>query len=216
MRETALRVYPRGFMGSATKDAPMRTAKGGGFTVSQLYRADSNQLEPLGSTNPEIDSLYQLMSTTPLVIGDIGFKEKVISEALVAFGTDHLSSWVDYQNKSPYLGDLHKEFITDTLCFIATGKRRMSLFTWISLLDDKGRNDGKNLSVKEPRGLVTEYEKNMISSWFEGHGRLKPHIVDSINEWLMQDNGLNDLVVTLAILFGEFKDGSFKSNKIAS
>lgn len=89
--------------------------------------------------------------------------------------------------RNEFYSDLHYEFLKDTVEFIKTGKRSMSIRTWMQLL-----------SV--PRGKMSKkYVGNTTYT-------MKPNYYQSlsIQQWISQDNGFVDLVYSLHIIFGKY------------
>lgn len=185
------RVYPRGFLGAALGDlikAPERAYS------SQLkmhtYHPDwFKNAKTTREVNRNIESMWRHMNDHHLAIDDIEFREKILKIALNAFGASDFHQWVSIQMSGPSTGDIHMDFLQDTLNFIDTGRRRMNLHTWTTML-----------SMTEITHNETP-DEGQFAWFFKGNRNVK--LVDVIQRWCGQPNGFADLAQTLHVLFGE-------------
>ena len=198
-KEDGFRMYPRGFLGGSISPQLERTNKPFGDTDKSRHQYAINQHNGEGSiaANPQVESLYADLIKNAVKIGSPEFRTEALKVALSAFGTADFLEWFGTQYTSPAASSLHNDFLLDTLKFISTGTRNMSVETWASLLSitDEGNNIGKvPEKAKEFFGL-NQYE--VFSS-----ARVNVNLVDVIQNWCSKPNGLLDMINTLHILFG--------------
>ncbi len=113
---------------------------------------------------------------------------EIVKKAVQLFGSNNLYSFVQANLLyNRFKSDLHWEFLKDTIQFIKTGKRSMSMSTWQSLLV---LPNGKLSKTHSPK---TTYSMN--PSEYSGA---------TIQKWLTQDNGLADLTYSMRIIFGRY------------
>lgn len=191
-----LRVYPRGFLGANVgvriKDTlrPFNSLLQTHQYHPDMFKAPSMSVE----VNWNIEEMYRYMLKTRLAMDDFMFRDKMVRLALFSFGTSDWYSWVNAQFKGPATGELHAEFIEDTLIYIKTGKRRMHPHTWASLLQlsDIGTN------VQDMAGVKGFFEDPY------NRGKIKAYsVVDIIQMWCGHEGGFEDLAHTLHVLFGD-------------
>lgn len=92
--------------------------------------------------------------------------------------------WLRLVKQSPYLKGRPTDFIKDTLRFIETGKREISVTNWEELLVDNPPRDDY---------YVSPLEINFSNPTF---------VSDIIVLWCVQPEGFSDMICTLEILFG--------------
>jgi hypothetical protein len=186
-----LRMYPRGFLGLATAPQTDRTPSAIRDAIGFMhYRVNENQVKKVSiPPNANVEELYtQYIKRNPIT-NSLGFRNRVVMTALAAFGTRSFAGWYHSQHQSPACGDMHNRFLTDTLQFIREGRRNMTLETWTSLLVMTDEGD----LIGEPSDYSEEFFKYPHNSEL---------LIDVIQSWCSWPNGLEDLLGTLHILFG--------------
>ena len=197
--ENKLRLYPRGFLGGDISPQVERTKEPFKDEINSM-RYSVNQHNSSGNSivaNPHVEALYAALIKNNIKINDPTFRTKILTVAMTAFGTNNFLIWVLSQYNSPAASDLHNNFILDTLHYIEYGSRDMSLENWMALLTitDEGNNIGTiNDKVKEFFGVNKDAPI--------GLAKLNIQLVDIIQKWCSKPNGLEDLIGTLHILFG--------------
>lgn len=126
------------------------------------------------------------------------FRRQAIEAAYEAFGTTFFKEWYDHQKDSPYFTEMHQDFLRDTLQFLETGERKFHLETWDALLS------------RDCAEKATETDYNEIEVEFFGLPqagiirKVRPYrLPDLICKWTKQEEGFQDLIYTLFILFGK-------------
>lgn len=118
------------------------------------------------------------------------FRSKVVRAAKHNFG--RFDTWLKEQADEALLYGRRDDFMRDTLNFISTGRRRISVVNWMDLLeeDPEMRRDLVNVDLMDQ---YKQYGLNLHST---------PQI---IARWCAQPKGFDDMLCTLNILFGPKK-----------
>lgn len=189
-------VYPRGFLGfNIGLPVEKRGANTAKLLESVRFNKDVDETR-LVISNKKVEELYLAVQTAQCTTKSFDFRERILLVALHAFGTTSFLDWLILQEKSPYLTDIHQRFINDTLNFIQTGRRGMSIVTWKSFIRVREVNAGDTTPALNTR------------SYFNINGPVdtraqKFSLVENINAWVRQEGGFEDLLFTLHILFGD-------------
>lgn len=121
---------------------------------------------------------------------DWGYTEKVLESAIRLFG--NFEDWLTLQRQNPKIVGYNLEFLVDTLRFIRTGQRELSIATWEQLLTEA---TGPQLSPLKTNArpsdlqLLPEERKYQI-----------------FKTWLSKPNGVTDMIQTLHLVFGHSRD----------
>ena len=195
------RLYPRGFLGGTIDPQLERTNSPYGDPDKTRHQYAINQHKnDAGSllSSPHVDALYVDLIKNSVKFESPEFRTEALRVALSAFGTNNFLIWFTTQYSSPAASGIHNDFLLDTLKFISTGSRNMSVETWASILTitDEGNNIGRiPEKAKEFFGL-NQYD--VFSS-----AKVNVMLVDVIQKWCSHPGGLLDMVNTLHILFGD-------------
>lgn len=165
-----VQIYPRGYSSIRTTVNPTFVNSDGDETLSQLYR------------------LYVSRSVNT---DSWEFRKRVIACVSPFFG--ELELWFSQQYvENNFVYGLNFEFLQDTLRFIRTGKREMSVLTWLELVLD---------NPKVILGSANRHRLSLVS--------LTPFEQEDFKEggmlarWLSYPSGFDDLVMSSYLLFGE-------------
>jgi hypothetical protein len=191
-------IYPRGYLGAVLapriekSPAPFESEYRKLQNNLNLFQSSAGQI----AVNENVESLYSKYIRNSYKAESFDFRKLVLITALGAFGTDAFDFWYLKQFESPSVGDMHRRFLEDCLRFILTGRREMTLETWDSLIDysDAG----------ELRAPVSEYTAEFFGITSNGYVRQRRNtmLVDVLQDWCAQPNGLEDLLLSLHVLFG--------------
>lgn len=189
-----LRIYPRGFLGASLGEQVKPTERASASDLRSFnyhpdwFKAASGNKE----INRNVEMIWRHLNTNTFQINDMAFRKEVLRVALHAFGTKDFMDWVLINRAGPSTGEMHMEFIADTLNFIQNGKRDLTLHNWIGMLSnsDITHNTTKDFNFTE---------------FFVGPDKVARNInlVDVIQRWCAQEDGFLDMAVTLHVLFGE-------------
>lgn len=191
MTTGSFQVYNRGFLGRMVHEAPP-PQKPYVATMPPRLQYDANVFQappPHVTINSAVEELYAQYTKIAANVNSFEFHQRVLQEALRAFGTASFLEWVYIQKNSPTVSYLHSKFLIDTIQFIRTGKRSMLLETWEILLTNP---------VK-----TTEWEdahSHALALKNEGY---HTGVRDIILHWCQQPGGIVDLLTTLHVLFGD-------------
>ncbi|WP_233875182.1 hypothetical protein [Paraburkholderia adhaesiva] len=202
------RLYPRGFLGKILPprlvvkprpfDVRIRTTPIAGIVVPQQITADANAA---------VEMLYAQYIKRAAATMSFEFREKILIVALDAFGTASFSDWYATQAESPSFGDTHQRFLDDTLRFIRHGRRNLSLEAWASfLLPSEGGTRPVGASefgdAAESSEVAGEFFSYMQSAQPVTAGATTVLLADVIQQWTSRPGGIEDLLGTLHLLFG--------------
>lgn len=190
MPNFALKIYPSGFLGAEnvthTKPIDLENIKKTLFSAMNIANPDGH------TANLAVLQMYKKYIGNETAHKSFQFKEEVLKIALSAFGTDSVYVWVAAQKRSPYYGKWHSRWIDETLSFVLEGKNRdLSPPNWIGLLATPGC-DGDKLPSPTVSKLL-------------GGSNAELSIQTFILEWVRRPGGIDDLIQSLNILFGDRK-----------
>lgn len=136
----------------------------------------------------KIHDLFMEFVNFPGRAGYWEFRRKVVQEGLRLFTGNY--NWFIRQDSNAQVTGYAYEFLQDTLRFVATGRRRLSIHTWPSML------------MEDPDGGLTLVEnRHDIRQLFHAlHLSTSPEAM--IQKWLSQKDGFDDMMYTLHLLFG--------------
>lgn len=177
--------YPRGFETYAKCRLFTRGYEYHSQPVLKLKRGDA-----------EVSHIYDLYINRSMQVTGWKFKQDVIQTTKRLFG--HMDVWAKnniLQNDALY--GVNVDFIIDTIGFIKTGKRSLSLLTWIGLVEECPVSDPQKKQIRN-------YKQDIIES-------VGPHW---LSDWLSHEDGFNDMLCSINLLFGNvnipkgFKDST--------
>lgn len=192
-------IYARGFPGCAALAVSVERA-----TARTPFPSIFTTSAPVISVtvNPQIMRSYEQLVRGDLKAQSFDFKERVIREAIKAFGVESLGVWLRHTLQQSTVTQTHIDFVEDFLNFAIYGKQRRLLpQTWETLIVGQTRGS-------DPL-LIPDVIKRFLGSTDVGHGICAEQIDYSIPvfiaRWLTNPTGFSDLVVTLNTLFGDFQ-----------
>lgn len=119
------------------------------------------------------------------------FHRSVLINALRLFGD--LREWAVEQLSNPNIVGYNRQFVTDTMNFIETGKRELSVATWADLVSEGGA--GHHAHAIPQRLLDTKLLSTSSDTSLQ-----------MLQKWVSQPNGFEDLINTLHLLFGKARN----------
>ena len=184
-------LYPRGFLGVplgtgvARKVPPFSELNNAlQYDVSILNRQEKQR-----PGNARVEKLYTALTRGERHIDSAKFREELFEVFFSAFGTSNFQTWFQLQKYSPLYTDMAHRFLEDTIRFLHTGRRQISIQNWSTLINyshdlhvDKGDSD-----------LVKEFFG--ISDRFTTRTAQNHNLVDIAQKFWTQ-GGLTDLVYT--------------------
>lgn len=141
--------------------------------------------------DPRVHELYLEFTNFPRRAVIWEFRKKVIDLAQSLFAGNF--NWFIRQDKNAAITDQNYMFLLDTVRFIATGRRRLSIYTWPTLL-----------SYNVPVGNTVD-ARNEISQLFIDLA-LGTDVNTVIQKWLSHPKGFDDMMYTLNMLFGNIPE----------
>lgn len=145
-----------------------------------------------------VTDLYKKWCANPAILKDTTIREQIIKAAKIHFSLigarlNSIEKWIRLQNESPFLSQLHVQFLNETLIYVLFDlKRTIETPQWIRLLD--GRNSVKNAEITTDKFFSNvNNDASFIS---------KINLSDFLTEWLCRDKGFEDLLLSLYVIFG--------------
>lgn len=192
----AMSMYPRGFLGAIPRARVEPIPRPFEERLRQrtlslnlrLARPNASNLVP----NYDVEELFDKLINGLDVIGDFGYREKLLVTAIGAWGTTNFKTWYDTQGKSPAFGKLHQQFMDDCLAFIMTGERGMRVEVWNQLL-----THDNSVNVKQERS-------DIYRAFFGNNGTYSTSVTEVIQRWVSWPGGFEDLMLSLHVFFGKY------------
>lgn len=158
------------------------------------FAIDKDHLKPknLYFYNDDVSKLYQEWSADSTLLRKFEFRERLLLAAIQSFGTNSFYDWVQLQSKPETTGNLHLQFLLETLDFIARGERQLNVVQWLSLL---------NADVKT-RSVNFEFDKYFDQSKHNKTIFGNAGMVYILQEWTSRVDGFQDLLISLQVIFG--------------
>lgn len=130
-----------------------------------------------------VDMIYSDLTDHRFNTRSYEFQKRVVDCALRLFGD--FRGWTADQQDNPDVAGYNVLFIDDTLEYIKTGQRQMSPMTWIGLLNE---GDSKDKAVI--RFALKEVPVKSATT------------IEILQQWCAHPDGVEDLALTLYVLFG--------------
>jgi hypothetical protein len=121
-----------------------------------------------------------------------------LTKLAVRLGFGATLGFVRDNQTNSLLKDRYREFAIDTLNYIATGQRSYSLHTWRALLG-QSTDYGEAIWGDEHTGWISE--ENILPAV-----KLNRDHSTYASQWLSYEDGFEDMMYSLAILFGDHCD----------
>lgn len=189
--------YPRGFQGFDI-GIPIETK---GDTIKQALKNTSynrtGQDLRFVISNKNVENIWTQMVNGVGFTSNFDFREKIIANALSAFGTESFLEWIELQDSNNALTDMHRRFINDTFTFIETGRRAMTIHSWANTVYVR------EVTAKDSLPEIRKSQFFNLSAPLEY--RRRPTIAEIVTRWVCHPNGFDDLAGTLHILFGDYE-----------
>jgi hypothetical protein len=167
-----------------------------------LAKADRRTNNPFHH-HREVDSIFKAYEDTAMLLRDFDFRQRVLSVAKRAFGEKSLHHWCELQRHSPYLTTMHRRFIYDTLGYIYSGRREVSVDSWMNLIEARDITDVDTRVVYDPSGYFNLKHNDSMRASSLRPQEVPPDLNGAICSWVSQTDGFKDLVYTLYIIFGK-------------
>lgn len=191
------RIYPRGFLGASLGEQikPSERPSAAGLKTHQYHPDWFKPNMTVVEHNRNIEDIWRRLHESHAAIDHMDFRDQILLVAKSAFGTQDFLEWVLIQQQGPSTGDIHMDFLRDTLTFIMTGRRGINLHAWTSMLSDA-----------EVRRSVTKTDGSMTWFFIDEAGRQRNVMMDDVlQRWCSHPSGFADLAQTLHVLFGEIQ-----------
>lgn len=165
------------------------------FDANREYsggQAKAQQRFTMRAGDPRVVELFVEYTNFPRRTVYWEFRKRVIDLAQILFKGNY--NWFIRQDNNAYITEHNYAFLQDTVRFIATGRRRLSIHTWPMLL-----------TAEPSTGLHLIEDRRGIAELFMALG-LGTDNNEVLQKWLSQKGGFDDLMYTLNMLFGSIPE----------
>lgn len=186
-------VLQSGFVASSEKHV-VKPNERNPETIARVLRVGGRLEDTKRFYSPEVTELYHEYSANPNVMRTMEFRERVLVAALTHIEERYFTKWINLQEKSPSLADIHISYLVDTIDYFTLDmSRRMDNLTWLPLIS--AEKHSKSLKV-DVDGIVTHW-RELIK------GAPSIETKEVIAMWCEQKDGFTDLLTFLYIVFGD-------------
>lgn len=159
--------------------------------TSSGYTAAPLGMHRLGNTVEQLNSvraIYDESRSNQPWIGGFDFTKRAIEACAYPYGD--FVQWALLHAQSVNLSSTQFDFIEDCIRFIATGKRRLQLTLWARLVIPQSTEQiSESAHAARVKRLTEAGLGSSVSS-------------NPIPMWCSHENGLSDMIISTAILFG--------------
>ncbi len=163
------------------------------YVYPRLYtsRLPEGEGVQVSQGDQSVELLYKSMIDRNTNTRSWPFYRAVLTNALRLLGD--FKTWVREQQENPNIVGYNREFLNDTLNFIKTGQRALPVLTWYDLVTEGGEGHHAHAIPQRLRESQPVLKASDAS-------------VQLLQQWISQPNGLEDLLTTLHLLFGNARN----------
>lgn len=137
--------------------------------------------------HPDLDKLFEQHVNDGKLLASFDYREKLLMAVIDAINSKNFFDWCYVQAQSEYYSELHYRFLRDTIDFIYTSQRKVTIESWLYLIKaDKTNNTFKDYS-------------DLLKGYSETSGLME----DVITAWTQNRHGFKDLLYFGKIVFGK-------------
>lgn len=136
----------------------------------------------------DLETLFNDFNNDHRKVKSFEFREQFLVAFKKAIGCYNFREWLFLQEESPYLTQMHRRFLNDTLNFIFSGERDINIESWMGLVYPRVAAQS-DMSVKV---LSDTWQREILETMSLG---------TVIAHWTSQSNGWNDLICFAGIVF---------------
>jgi hypothetical protein len=171
--------------------------------VNTAIRLNSHKLpdkEYEFNYSPPVDQLYNQYVNRPEIIKSFGFKNQIFEIATALMLRSGILYFISLQENSTHLTSVHLRFLEDIVRFIVTGKQQINMITWMRLIkiDDSGLIE----RTIDLTSLIADLARTPNGVRLEVN-KLNTNTV--LIDWISQPGGVENLLLTMKIIFGNNK-----------
>jgi len=152
----------------------------------------------------DITKLFYKYSADNKLAKDLNFIKETIKAIKDAIDNKSFFKWLLMETKYAKLSNLHKNFLYDTLNYLASGIRDIEVAQWIKLIDYSSETNSVIVNIDDYFAKETKASLNSINS----------NLTYVIADWISKPNGFEDMLITMFIIFGERRYINDVSDKV--
>lgn len=170
--------------------------------LMNLAKADRRTNNPF-HFHREVESIFKGYEDSTQLLRDFEFRQRILTAAKRVFGDRSFYQWCALQQHSPYLTTMHRRFIYDTLNYLYTGQREVSIESWMNLVEARDITDIDARMPYQPDGYFDlKHQESLVAS--SSRPRiLPPDLLPILQRWATHVDGYKDMLYTLYIVFGK-------------
>ena len=189
-------ILQSGFVGGTDSRLSKPDSEANLYTDYILLKTEAKVNNPYFFSK-DITKLFNDWFGNKEIMRDFDFREKVLKEAMDAFGVGNNKSalasnfphWLRLQEDKPTVSELHVKFLRDCAKFIECGKRDLSVWQWYPLIK------------ADTTTLASRSKDTGYIAWTAAVGSQTNE--NLVRKWVSHLGGYEDLLTTLFIVFGE-------------
>jgi hypothetical protein len=163
-----VKMFPRGYSGGQSRAKPVHSNREGDPEITALWK---QYCEPVNNSTS-----WQ-------------FRRLVLGCAKRLLGGR--PNWFLSQDPNPWVLAYNYQFVIDTLRFIGTGRRRISIHAWPDLLSNYPKNELPDVSNRHE--IADTFTQLALTTSIDALLQL----------WCSHPKGFDDMICTLNLLFGD-------------
>lgn len=144
---------------------------------------------PVTDGDVSINDLYNLYMSGKINHQGWGYRKEVIAAA--ARLLKNFPSFISMQRDNPYLYGYNYDFLQDTVNYIATGKRQLSIQAWKELMFEH----------MPPSGDYKTRSRFVVKP--EAVEFINKDVSEVVSQWCSHPNGFEDLLLSMVMIFGK-------------
>jgi hypothetical protein len=164
----------------------------------KLGKAVQERLSPF-FFHSELNNLFALESTNSNSINNFNFRERLLKAFKEAIQLTSFFEWCLLQKDTPHLTLAHTEFMHDTFHFINNGERKISIESWLPMLEARRIHQTDPATVS----FLDIYFRTQIPIYFKSYLNDYRNINPLLVRWTSHVNGFKDLICFSKIVFGK-------------
>ena len=197
--------YPRGFVGYGIP-SNLNVGPNINEVISAAKSGAKLDTEPKFPPSEIIKDLWSEFCIKRGTYNSFEFRERILKAAFLLFKVPNslsFEAWLNEQKQSKYVSAPHKRFLADTIKFITTGERSVEIYDWFRFvhLTTTDKNIELTRSSTSPSSNISNVLQTAIDE-INNNEFMSFIMTDVLHRWVSTDNGFDDLLRTMVIVFG--------------
>lgn len=178
------------------------TKMSGSLYPRGFFIKDNSNMVTMDKGHQDIDRMIDYMFSGKVNSQGFSYYKEVFPIAMTFFGD--VVGFLCTQKLNPFLYGYNYEFLLDTINFIQTGNRKVSIHNWKPLLAEWVQ------PITNPKNRVDTTTLDNIIKLLNG----KDAGAEFIAQWCSHPQGFEDMVMTMWLMFGSSFDEEESVSKV--